>query len=226
MCAPVIERLRFLFNELRPAVSNDLSIVSKLKLLSSQPRWRRITQKLIRDRRKKRGGSFKNLQRTDRDSSSSPKRPLPECVAYYFLVPKKSESADIEEPKLENEGTKGEELNVHIVPTPADRKSPTSKTSKVPKQSLIIGTFTGYLNNEYVALTLMFYHCAAGQVASASQHCGQRPEVPLAETQRPGCVFSVQPDGHHRGVCTERGAAGRGEDEEVSPQAGDLSCRK
>lgn len=54
VCAPVIERLRFLFNELRPAVSNDLSIVSKLKLLSSQPRWKRITQKLIRDRRKKR----------------------------------------------------------------------------------------------------------------------------------------------------------------------------
>uniref|UniRef100_A0A3Q1BBT6 HECT-type E3 ubiquitin transferase n=1 Tax=Amphiprion ocellaris TaxID=80972 RepID=A0A3Q1BBT6_AMPOC len=96
VCAPVIERLRFLFNELRPAVSNDLSIVSKLKLLSSQPRWRRITQKLIRDRRKKR-------------------------------VPKKSESADIEEPKLENEGTNGEELNVHISPTPADRKSPTDK---------------------------------------------------------------------------------------------------
>uniref|UniRef100_A0A3B5ANJ8 HECT-type E3 ubiquitin transferase n=1 Tax=Stegastes partitus TaxID=144197 RepID=A0A3B5ANJ8_9TELE len=96
VCAPVIERLRFLFNELRPAVSNDLSIVSKLKLLSSQPRWRRITQKLIRDRRKKR-------------------------------VPKKSESADIEEPKLENEGTNEEELNVHISPTPADRKSPTDK---------------------------------------------------------------------------------------------------
>ncbi|XP_068449209.1 E3 ubiquitin-protein ligase HERC2 isoform X1 [Clinocottus analis] len=99
VCAPVIERLRFLFNELRPAVSNDLSIVSKLKLLSAQPRWRRITQKLIRDRRRRR-------------------------------VPKKSESADIEEPKLENEGSNGEELNVHISPTPADRKSPTSKTSK------------------------------------------------------------------------------------------------
>jgi E3 ubiquitin-protein ligase HERC2 len=56
VCAPVIERLRFLFNELRPAASNDLSIVSKLKLLSSQPRWKKITQKLIRDRRKKKGG--------------------------------------------------------------------------------------------------------------------------------------------------------------------------
>ncbi|XP_074492829.1 E3 ubiquitin-protein ligase HERC2 isoform X1 [Sebastes fasciatus] len=109
VCAPVIERLRFLFNELRPAVSNDLSIVSKLKLLSSQPRWRRITQKLIRDRRKKR-------------------------------VPKKSESADIEEPKLENEGTNEEELNVHISPTPADRKSPTSKTPKQDKWHPLLNT--------------------------------------------------------------------------------------
>lgn len=46
-------------------------------------------------------------------------------------MPKKSESADIEEPKLENEGTNEEEHNVHISPTPADRKSPTGKTSKV-----------------------------------------------------------------------------------------------
>ncbi|XP_062306104.1 E3 ubiquitin-protein ligase HERC2 [Osmerus eperlanus] len=101
VCAPVIERLRFLFNELRPAVSNDLSIVSKLKLLGAQPRWKRITQKLIRDRRKKR-------------------------------VPKKSESADVEEPKLENAGTNEEELCVPISPAPADRKSPTNKTP--PKQ--------------------------------------------------------------------------------------------
>uniref|UniRef100_A0A669BIW0 E3 ubiquitin-protein ligase HERC2 n=1 Tax=Oreochromis niloticus TaxID=8128 RepID=A0A669BIW0_ORENI len=109
VCAPVIERLRFLFNELRPAVSNDLSIVSKLKLLSSQPRWRSITQKLIRDRRKKR-------------------------------VPKKSESADIEEPKLENEGTNEEELNVHISPAPADRKSPTDKTAKQDKWQPLLNT--------------------------------------------------------------------------------------
>lgn len=46
-------------------------------------------------------------------------------------MPKKSESADIEEPKLENEGTIEEELNVNISPTPADIKSPTSKTTKV-----------------------------------------------------------------------------------------------
>ncbi|XP_062251671.1 LOW QUALITY PROTEIN: E3 ubiquitin-protein ligase HERC2 [Platichthys flesus] len=109
VCAPVIERLRFLFNELRPAVSSDLSIVSKLKQLSSQPRWRRITQKLIRDRRKKR-------------------------------VPKKSESADIEEPKLEHEGTNEEELDVNISPTTADRKSPASKTSKQDKWQPILNT--------------------------------------------------------------------------------------
>lgn len=55
MCAPVIERLRFLFNELRPAVCSDLSVLSRLKLLSSLPRWRRVAQKIIRDGRKKRG---------------------------------------------------------------------------------------------------------------------------------------------------------------------------
>lgn len=48
-----------------------------------------------------------------------------------FLVPKKSESADIEEQKLENEGTNEEELNVHINPAPVDRKSPATRTSKV-----------------------------------------------------------------------------------------------
>ncbi|KAL7983783.1 hypothetical protein Chor_000659, partial [Crotalus horridus] len=53
VCAPVIERLRFLFNELRPAVCNDLSIMSKLKSLSSLPQWRRVVQKIIRDKRKK-----------------------------------------------------------------------------------------------------------------------------------------------------------------------------
>lgn len=124
MCAPVIERLRFLFNELRPAVSNDLSIVSKLKLLSSQPRWRRITQKLIRDRRKKRGSFFFIQCLLNTESVYI-------TLNIYFTVPKKSESTDIEEPKLENEGTIEEELNVHISPTPLERKSPTSRISKV-----------------------------------------------------------------------------------------------
>lgn len=130
MCAPVIERLRFLFNELRPAVSNDLSIVSKLKLLSSQPRWRRIAQKLIRDRRKKRGGFFQTYHTWNLFFTQNLFLNL-NVFCILYLVPKKSESADIEEPKLENEGTNEEELNVHISPTPVDRKSPTSRTSKV-----------------------------------------------------------------------------------------------
>lgn len=50
---------------------------------------------------------------------------------FCILVPKKSESADIEEPKLENDGTNEGEINVHISPTSTDRKSPTSKTAKV-----------------------------------------------------------------------------------------------
>lgn len=54
VCAPVIERLRFLFNELRPAVCSG-SVLSKLKLLSSLPRWRRVAQKIIRDGRKRKG---------------------------------------------------------------------------------------------------------------------------------------------------------------------------
>lgn len=130
MCAPVIERLRFLFNELRPAVSNDLSIVSKLKLLSSQPRWRRITQKLIRDRRKKRGG-FVGPNRPHLEPHLRSETCFSVEICFVYSVPKKSESADIEEPKLENEGTNEEELNVHISPTPMDRKSPAGRPSKV-----------------------------------------------------------------------------------------------
>ncbi|CAG01384.1 unnamed protein product, partial [Tetraodon nigroviridis] len=100
VCAPVIERLRFLFNELRPAVSNDLSIVSKLKLLSSQPRWRRITQKLIRDRRKKRAGQVASTpQHCDQCSEVSMaetqcfrhlfslQEPLFDCLKDVDLIP-------------------------------------------------------------------------------------------------------------------------------------------
>lgn len=63
-------------------------------------------------------------------------------------------------------------------------------------------------------------------MAAASKHRGQRPEVQVAETQRSGCLFSVQPYGHHSGVCTEGGAARRGKDEEMSPQTGDLKIKK
>ncbi|KAK7877598.1 hypothetical protein WMY93_031683 [Mugilogobius chulae] len=92
VCAPVIERLRFLFNELRPA-----------------PRWRRIAQKLIRDRRKKR-------------------------------VPKKSESADIEEPKIENEGTNEEELNRERDSCPGRAEISNHQTTKQDKWQPLLNT--------------------------------------------------------------------------------------
>lgn len=70
-------------------------------------------------------------------------------------------------------------------------------------------------------IPVLFSYFTAGQVASTPEHCGQCPEVSMAETQCSGCLFSVQPYGHHSGVCTKRGAPGCREDEEVSSQTGD-----
>ncbi|OXB80416.1 UNVERIFIED_CONTAM: hypothetical protein H355_003472 [Colinus virginianus] len=112
VCAPVIERLRFLFNELRPAVCNDLSIMSKFKLLSSLPRWRRVVQKIIREKRKKR-------------------------------VPKKSESADVEESKIGNEESDLEEsCVVPHSPVPIDKRPMPIKSPK-DKWQPILSTVTG-----------------------------------------------------------------------------------
>ncbi|XP_049689998.1 E3 ubiquitin-protein ligase HERC2 isoform X3 [Accipiter gentilis] len=112
VCAPVIERLRFLFNELRPAVCNDLSIMSKFKLLSSLPRWRRVAQKIIREKRKKR-------------------------------VPKKSESADVEESKIGNEESDLEEsCVVPHSPVPIDKRPIPIKSPKDKWQPLL-STVTG-----------------------------------------------------------------------------------
>ncbi|XP_041440166.1 E3 ubiquitin-protein ligase HERC2 isoform X2 [Xenopus laevis] len=112
VCAPVIERLRFLFNELRPAVCNDLSIVSKLKLLSSVPRWKRIVQKIIREKRKKK-------------------------------VPKKSESADVDDTKLGNEdGEMEESYVVPSSPVSVDKKTIPLKSPK-DKWQPILNTVAG-----------------------------------------------------------------------------------
>uniref|UniRef100_A0A663FHC2 E3 ubiquitin-protein ligase HERC2 n=1 Tax=Aquila chrysaetos chrysaetos TaxID=223781 RepID=A0A663FHC2_AQUCH len=112
VCAPVIERLRFLFNELRPAVCNDLSIMSKFKLLSSLPRWRRVAQKIIREKRKKR-------------------------------VPKKSESADVEESKIGNEESDLEESCVVPHSPVAIDKRPIPIKSPKDKWQPLLSTVTG-----------------------------------------------------------------------------------
>lgn len=123
----MIERLRFLFNELRPAVSNDLSIMCKLKLLSSQPRWKMITRKLIREHRKKRG----QLEHSQTSDKSWIRPAVFDALTVSFLpVPKKSESADVEECKQENEGTNEEEPQLPVSPTPVDKKPPV-KSPKV-----------------------------------------------------------------------------------------------
>uniref|UniRef100_A0A452GSK3 HECT-type E3 ubiquitin transferase n=1 Tax=Gopherus agassizii TaxID=38772 RepID=A0A452GSK3_9SAUR len=112
VCAPVIERLRFLFNELRPAVCNDISIMSKFKHLSSLPRWRRIAQKIIRERRKKR-------------------------------VPKKSESADVEESKIGNEESDLEESCVVPHSPVSVDKRPIPVKSPKDKWQPLLSTVTG-----------------------------------------------------------------------------------
>ena len=52
VCAPVIERCRFLFSELRPAIGNEVNAMSRSKLLKSLPRWRQVTLKMMEDRRR------------------------------------------------------------------------------------------------------------------------------------------------------------------------------
>uniref|UniRef100_T1IYS2 HECT-type E3 ubiquitin transferase n=1 Tax=Strigamia maritima TaxID=126957 RepID=T1IYS2_STRMM len=51
VCAPVLERCRFLFYELRSATSQEVNALTRLKLLNATPKWRRIIHQLIKDRR-------------------------------------------------------------------------------------------------------------------------------------------------------------------------------
>nr|XP_022328228.1 E3 ubiquitin-protein ligase HERC2-like isoform X2 [Crassostrea virginica] len=52
VCAPVIERCRFLFNELRPAIGNEVNAVSRSCLLKSIPRWKQVSIKMMEDKRR------------------------------------------------------------------------------------------------------------------------------------------------------------------------------
>ncbi|KAK6172413.1 hypothetical protein SNE40_016067 [Patella caerulea] len=47
VCAPVIERCHFLFNELRPAVGDEVSAFKRSKFLKTMPRWREVILKLL-----------------------------------------------------------------------------------------------------------------------------------------------------------------------------------
>ena len=52
VCAPVIERCHFLFNELRPAIGNEINALSRSRLLKSTPRWKDAISKVIHNNRK------------------------------------------------------------------------------------------------------------------------------------------------------------------------------
>ncbi|GAB1604494.1 E3 ubiquitin-protein ligase HERC2-like [Argonauta hians] len=47
VCAPVIERCHFLFNELRPAIDNEISVLSRSKILKTMPRWKNIIKRIM-----------------------------------------------------------------------------------------------------------------------------------------------------------------------------------
>ncbi len=52
VCAPVIERCHFLFNELRPAIGNEIQALSRSRLLRSTPRWKDAIARVIHQNRK------------------------------------------------------------------------------------------------------------------------------------------------------------------------------
>ncbi|KAL8607282.1 hypothetical protein ACOMHN_047613 [Nucella lapillus] len=52
VCAPVIERCLFLFNELRPATGDETNTFTRSKLLRSMPRWREIISRIVEDKKK------------------------------------------------------------------------------------------------------------------------------------------------------------------------------
>jgi E3 ubiquitin-protein ligase HERC2 len=50
VCAPVIEKCRFLFYEVRPALSPEVSGLNSLQLLHSESRWKRITKQVLQQK--------------------------------------------------------------------------------------------------------------------------------------------------------------------------------
>ncbi|XP_077868707.1 E3 ubiquitin-protein ligase HERC2-like [Saccoglossus kowalevskii] len=78
VCDPVFERCLFLFNELRPSIGNEVSAMSRLKILSTPPRWRSIAHKMIRDKR-----AAKGLSKPDKSCVSDRKEDSGMTVKVY-----------------------------------------------------------------------------------------------------------------------------------------------
>ena len=47
VCAPLIERCHFLFNELRPATGHEVNAFNRSKVLKSNPRWKQVTMRMM-----------------------------------------------------------------------------------------------------------------------------------------------------------------------------------
>ena len=55
VCSPALERCQFLFTDLHPAMSSEVCTLSRLRIRSSRPRWARIVQGMIREKKKTEG---------------------------------------------------------------------------------------------------------------------------------------------------------------------------
>ncbi|GFN81530.1 E3 ubiquitin-protein ligase herc2-like, partial [Plakobranchus ocellatus] len=55
VCAPVIERCLFLFNELRPATGDEINTFTRSRLLKSLPRWREVISRIVQDKKQIKG---------------------------------------------------------------------------------------------------------------------------------------------------------------------------
>ncbi|XP_048243824.1 E3 ubiquitin-protein ligase HERC2-like isoform X1 [Haliotis rufescens] len=72
VCAPVIERCHFLFNELRPAVGDEVNAFARSKMLRSLPRWREVITKFLEDKKKsKRLAESREDKERDQDETDT-----------------------------------------------------------------------------------------------------------------------------------------------------------
>ena len=96
VCAPALERCQFLLQVLRPAVSGELSALSKLKLLNMIPRWKRIVSQMIEESRKSKEGEKRSVGGETQEQGREEDRSV-ESVALRLSL--------MEEPKQEQEVT-------------------------------------------------------------------------------------------------------------------------
>ncbi|XP_054929802.1 E3 ubiquitin-protein ligase HERC2 isoform X6 [Dermacentor andersoni] len=75
VCCPMFERCRFLFYELRPAVSRELRIMENLKLIGASSRWKTATHQVIlqqrTDKKAQSGSSSEENSSVSKDKDSS-----------------------------------------------------------------------------------------------------------------------------------------------------------